>query len=68
MAKTRTVMKCNGKQRFTVVFHEDSAMNPYWLYRHFRGYDKYGYPSEKKRLVEKYADLSSCLYHVAQMV
>lgn len=65
MAKTWQVLKLEDSgKKFSVVYH-DGDKNPYWIYRHTweprkcgRGY------GERKRIVEKYADMRSCLCYI----
>lgn len=69
MASTRQCLKCSDKNGvFSVVYHESDSNNPYWLYKHTWERNKYGYYTERKRLQVKYADMGSCLYHIAQVI
>ena len=62
--KTRTVLKIHdGGRRFVVVFHAGTNTNPYWLYEIRTAYEgAYGYPQTRRKLVEKYQNLQSCIY------
>lgn len=66
MAKTRQVLKLeDGGRKFSVVYH-DGDQNPYWIYRHTWELRECGYGyGERKRIVDKYANLESCLYFLA---
>ena len=69
MANTRQVLKCADKSGvYTVVYHESDKFNPYWIYKHTWERTEYGYYTERKRLQEKYGDMKSCLYHIAQVI
>lgn len=56
-------IECCGK-KYTVKF-DKSKNNPFWLYEHTFSFEK-GYMTEHRRLVEKYANMASCLYLIAQ--
>lgn len=58
-------MNCFGV-RFSVVYQE-GKMNPFVLYRHTREVNRYGYPTERKRIAGRYANFESCLWHLAQL-
>ena len=67
MSKTRQVMKlCDNGNKYIVVYHESDHNNPYWLYKLTHEPNKYGYMTEHKKLIVKYADMVSCLYYLAQ--
>ena len=67
MAKTRQVLKMNENgHHYTVVKVEDKA-NPYRVYRHTWEQNKYGYLTERKRCVEKYANMASVLLFLADL-
>lgn len=67
MSKTTQIMKlcCDGK-KYTVVRHDADNNNPYWLYKMTYEPNKYGYMTEHKKLIVKYADMGSCLYYLSQ--
>ena len=68
MPKTYQMMKMNvfGK-RFVVVFHAGTNDNPFWLYQESTDFDKDGWRKEHKRVIAKYQNFESCLYHLLQM-
>lgn len=69
MAKTRQILKLdvNGR-KFTVIYH-DGDNNPYWIYHHTWALRECGYGmSERKRIVDKYADFKSCMYYLTNAV
>ena len=67
MAKTRQVLKvADGGCKYSVIAHEDDRTTPYWVYRHTWEINRDGYYTERKRIAEKYTDLRSCLYYLAQ--
>lgn len=45
--------------------YEEGAVNPYRLYRVSWHLDAAGFPRRSCKLVEKYADMESVLYHLA---
>lgn len=65
MAKTHQVMKLStcGK-RFTVVFHENTNRNPFWLYEHRWEYDEHGIPRDRRKLVDKWQNFKSVLHYL----
>lgn len=61
MAKTRQVLDLQDDgQHYSVIYCEGQT-NPYRLYR--RWYDR----GEHRKLVQKYADLQSCLYLLLEL-
>lgn len=48
-----------------IVTMDDNSCNPYRLYRVGRNQNQYGYWTNSRTLVEKYADLKSCLLRIA---
>ena len=69
MAKTTQVMKLAAcGKRFTVTFHHGTNDNPFWLYEHHYGYNKYGQYREQKKLIVKYQNMSSILYYLVNTV
>lgn len=61
----RQILKVQDAGFWYSVVKTDDPYNPYSIYRHSIRFDKYNYPRESKRLVEKYADMGSCLYYLA---
>lgn len=57
MSKTMQVLKMVSPRNgiITVVWHKDADCNPYWIYFESKGH---------KHLMEKYADMTSCLYWI----
>lgn len=45
--------------------YDEGAINPYRLYKVEWKLNDYGYPYKSKKLVAKYADMKSVLYHLA---
>ena len=69
MQKTYQVMKLNIEgATYSCTFYNDGRINPLWLYKHSREFNKHGYLTERKRLVEKYADINSVLYYLARNI
>lgn len=68
--KTTQVLKLNVcGVHYSCILHHDDEFNPFWLYRHTWQLRECGYGmSERRRLVAKYADINSVLYHLAQNV
>ena len=68
MPRTIQMMKMNvfGKQ-YSVVFHVGTNSNPFWLYEHTVDFDADGWRKEHKRILEKYQNFESCLYHLLQL-
>ena len=65
MSKTKQVMKLtyNGKT-FAVIKHTDTDVNPYWLYLKYHEYNSDCRWTERKKLLVKYDDMESILYHL----
>ena len=55
-----------GKVRVSCVYIHNTT-NPYRLYTLTRATDRYGYPTEHRKQIAKYADLTSVLYHVYRL-
>ena len=65
---TRQVLKlCENGNNYTVVRHEADNLNPYRVYQTYHAPNKYGVMSQHKKLIAKYADMRSCLYHIFQI-
>ena len=68
MAKTTQCMKLNVYGRcFSVIMHHDDPYNKFWLYEITSGINQYGYRSERKHLLEKYANFNSILFYLHTM-
>ena len=68
MNKTTQVMKLNCcEKKITVVFQNNTNINPFWVYEHWHAYNKDCSLTEHKKLIVKYQDMTSVLYHLAQM-
>ncbi len=70
MSKTMQVLKMNDRGgKYSVVYHENDKMNPFWVYRHTWELRECGYGyGERKRIVVKYADMKSCLCYLASAI
>ena len=67
MSNTFQCMKlCVYGRKFVVIQHFHDT-NPFWLYEITDGRDRYGYPTQKKRLLEKYCSFEGIWYHLHQM-
>ena len=67
MARSVQMMKMNVfGTRYSVVFRPGVPVNPFYLYKHECGYNKYGVLSESRKQVERYANFEGCLYHLLQ--
>lgn len=62
---TRQILKVNEDGRWFSIVKTDDEVNPYRVYRHSWGMGKYQYCTEHKKLVEKYADMRSCMIFLA---
>lgn len=58
-------IKPYGVAKMTVYYDKKAKQNPYKVYTEWSGYTLKGY-REQKRMVEKYADLYSCVAVMAQ--
>ena len=68
MAKTIQMAKMNVfGRKFSVVYHQGKRPNPFYLYEHKLVMRDYGYSTESKYIVEKYANFESCLYRLLNM-
>lgn len=66
--KTIQVLKLtNNGASFVVVKHLEERVNRYWLYERSHKLNKYGYLTERKKCLVKYADLASCLAHILDL-
>jgi len=61
----RQILKVNENGRWFSIVKTDDEVNPYRVYRHSWEMGRYGYPTEHKKLVEKYADMRSCMILLA---
>lgn len=69
MQKTYKVLSLNiAGATYSCIYHTDEKINPLWVYRHTREVNEFGYRTERKRRVAKYADINSVLYYLAQTV
>ena len=61
---TRTVLKVSdGGRRFVVTFTTGTNNNPYGLYELTTVYNEQrGYNVQRRRIVERYQNLQSCIY------
>lgn len=57
-------LECCGK-KYTIKRNSENHMNPYYLYTHTFVIGRYGYLTEHQKLVDKYADVRSCLLQIA---
>lgn len=64
--KTRQVLKLIEHGKHYTVAYLDGEENPYRVYEHTAGYELDGRYHERKKTVAKYADLTNCLYWLAQ--
>lgn len=63
MAKTRQVLDLQDNGLHYSVIYCEGQTNPYRLYKRWYA----GPGGEHRKLIEKYADLRSCLYLLAQL-
>lgn len=68
MAKTRQILKLNENGRWITVTKTEDEFNPYRVYSHTWEMGKYGYCTEHKRLVAKYADMYSVMTFLREYV
>lgn len=64
--KTRKIMELNESGLHFTVIKTDDKYNPYRIYEHYNEWDASGKRTQRKVMVEKYADLNSVfiyLYH-----
>lgn len=59
-------MSDNGKTYLVIKSLDPSECNPYRLYRKGFRWDERGCLHETKLLIDKYANLESCLYWIAE--
>ena len=59
-------LKCNDVN--LVIKYDEKSNNPYRIYRRYWGTNRYGYPSQKQELLQKYADLYSVTWWVFDYV
>ena len=68
MAKTRQVLYlCDCGKKYKVIFDCTTNRNPYRIYELEYGYNKEGRWRESKKLVERYQNMESVLYHLAHV-
>lgn len=56
----KTVAKIINKGTYRVVFDDSTNCNPYTIYKEWYN------AGQHKQIIAKYADMTSCLYHIAQ--
>lgn len=64
----KKIGELNGNGVHLVIKYDEKGQNPYRIYRRYWGTDRYGYPSQKLELLEKYADLYSVTRWVSDYV
>lgn len=69
MAKTTQVLKLHhyGNREYQVIFRWNDATNQFWLYQITEGYETDGVYHTRKKCIAKYANLASCLCHLADL-
>lgn len=68
MAKSRQVLKLtDGGKRYSVLLMDGVTQTPYWVYKHWSGFNSYGYLTEHKKLVYKLQDMASVLYFMSTL-
>lgn len=68
MTITREAAKLNAEGRKFEVIEHIGEGNKYWLYELVWESDRYGYPAEHRKLIEKYGNMESVLYWLLQNV
>lgn len=53
--------------RYVCIKHLDTNRNPFWLYELEWKDNKNGYPYQSKKLLVKYQDMDSVLFHLLQL-
>lgn len=66
MAKTTKVLDIHHDGIFYQATYTEGDMNPYRVYKISSVWDKYGYPRKSRKLIAKYADMKSVIWHLAQ--
>lgn len=61
----KQILKVNEGGRWFSVQKTDDQYNPYRVYRHSWEMGKYGYTTEHKKCVGKYADMRSAMVFLA---
>lgn len=61
----KKVLSISHKDFWCECRYEEGAVNPYRLYKISWKINAAGYPSKSYKLVAKYADMKSVLYHLA---
>ena len=65
--KTRQVLDfCDNGRKYKVIYKYDDAFNPYRIYNLYTGWNQYGYRTERRKEVARYADMNSCFWWFAQ--
>lgn len=63
--KTRKVLdiQCEGKH-IVCIWHNEAKYNPYKLYEKKREYNKYGVPTERRKLLSEFEIFESVLLYI----
>ena len=68
MDKTRQVLSlCDCGKKYKVIFDCQTKTNPYRIYEIEYGYNNEGRWRESKKLVERYQNMASVLFHLANV-
>lgn len=64
----KQVLKMEHKGCYVVVEHHEGKLNPYRICVKWYEMDADGFTHERRKQVAKYADMKSCVYHIAQCI
>lgn len=66
MSKTQTVLHFVDMGKEYKVIRYFGENNPYRIYEFYNDYNKYGFLTNHRKLMVKYADMISCFYWFVQ--
>lgn len=59
--KSFQVLKLSNRGVSYLVIKHPGESNPYRLYESYYDYNRYNQPTKRRKLIQKYCDLASCL-------
>ena len=68
MATKTKVLEISECIHLVCIRHNSEPVNPYRLYLLYPAKDRYGYPTEHRKELIRYADFPSVLYHIKDML
>ena len=67
MATRTKVLEISECIHLVCIRHNDATVNPYRLYLFYPAKDRYGYPTEHRKELTRYADFQSVMWHIKDL-